>query len=65
MNRSHATEIDTAMKLLVQPSDGIMPLIQGIEKAKHSIEIVIFRFDRSDIERALENAVARGSRCTR
>jgi phosphatidylserine/phosphatidylglycerophosphate/cardiolipin synthase-like enzyme len=48
------------MKLLVQPSDGIMPLIQGIEKAKHSIDIVIFRFDRSDIERALENALARG-----
>jgi cardiolipin synthase len=48
------------MKLLVQPDDGIMPVIQGIEKAKRSVEIVIFRFDRGDIERALENAVARG-----
>ena len=48
------------MKLLVQPSDGIMPVIQGIEKAKQTIQIVIFRFDRGDVERALENAVARG-----
>jgi cardiolipin synthase A/B len=48
------------MKLLVQPTDGIMPLIRGIEKAKRSVEIVIFRLDRGDIERALENAVARG-----
>jgi phosphatidylserine/phosphatidylglycerophosphate/cardiolipin synthase-like enzyme len=48
------------MKLLVQPTDGILPLIQGIEKAQRSIHIVIFRFDRTDIERALENAVARG-----
>ena len=51
---------DKKMKLLVQPTDGITPLIQGIEKAKKSIQIVIFRFDRTDIERALEKAVARG-----
>ncbi len=48
------------MKLLVQSNDGVVPLIQGIEKAQRSIKIVIFRFDRSDVERALENAVARG-----
>ena len=48
------------MKLIVQPRDGVTPLIAGIEEAKHSIEIVIFRFDRNDVERALENAVARG-----
>jgi len=52
--------MERTMKLLVQPTDGIMPLIQGIESARRSVEIVIFRFDRSDIERALENAVARG-----
>jgi cardiolipin synthase len=51
---------DKKMKLLVQPTDGITPLIQGIEKAKKSIQVVIFRFDRTDIERALEKAVARG-----
>jgi phosphatidylserine/phosphatidylglycerophosphate/cardiolipin synthase-like enzyme len=45
---------------MVQPGDGTMPLIEGIEKAKRSIEIVVFRFDRSEIERALEKAVSRG-----
>src|SRR5512146_695850 len=48
------------MKLLVQPGDGIRPLIEGIEKAKRSVEIVVFRSDRAELERTLENAVARG-----
>ena len=48
------------MKLLVQPGDGIEAVVQGIEKAKRNVEIVIFRFDRGDVERALAKAVARG-----
>ena len=48
------------MKLLVQPTDGIMPLMKGIAQAKHSVQVAIFRLDRGDIERELENAVARG-----
>ncbi len=48
------------MKLLVQPADGIIPLIKAIDKARRSVEVVIFRLDRGDIERTLENAVARG-----
>ena len=48
------------MKLIIQPQDGIKPLIEGIEKAKKSIEIVVFRFDRSEVERAIEAAVRRG-----
>jgi cardiolipin synthase A/B len=48
------------MKLLVQPHDGIKALISGIRSAKKSIEIVIFRFDRYDIEEALKAAVGRG-----
>ena len=48
------------MKLLTQPGDGIGALLRGIEKAKKTIEIVIFRFDRQELERALENAVKRG-----
>ena len=51
---------DTQVKLLVQPGDGIMPLVRGINRAKKSVEIVIFRFDRKEIERALANAVSRG-----
>ncbi len=48
------------MKLLKQPSDGIGPLVRAIEKARKSVEIVIFRFDRIEIERALEDAAKRG-----
>ncbi|MGH9503340.1 MAG: phospholipase D-like domain-containing protein [Terriglobales bacterium] len=48
------------MKLLIQPGDGIGPLVKAIEKARESIEIVIFRFDRIEIERALADAVKRG-----
>ena len=48
------------MKLMIQPGDGVDRLIKGIKKAQKSIEIVIFRFDRSDIERALIDAVERG-----
>jgi cardiolipin synthase len=48
------------MKLLIQPGDGIERLLKGIRKAKKSVEIVIFRFDRPEIERALADAVERG-----
>lgn len=48
------------MKCLVQPGEGVMPLIRGINGAKKSVEIVIFRFNRRDIERSLAAAVARG-----
>src|ERR1700693_5535549 len=50
----------TSVRSLVQPGDGIMPLVKGINQAKKSVEIVIFRFDRTEIERALANAVSRG-----
>src|SRR5579862_800317 len=48
------------VRLLIQPGDGVLPLIKGINGARTSIEIVIFRFDRTEIERALANAVKRG-----
>lgn len=48
------------MDLLVQPGDSVALIIQGIENAKKSIEIVIFRCNRKDIERALKNANSRG-----
>jgi phosphatidylserine/phosphatidylglycerophosphate/cardiolipin synthase-like enzyme len=46
--------------LLIQPEDGVLPLIKGISAAKSMIEIVIFRFDQREVERALANAVSRG-----
>ena len=48
------------MNLLIQPDDGIAALLSGIKNAKKSIEIAIFRFDRSELEAALKAAVARG-----
>lgn len=48
------------MKLIIEPGDGIAPLLAGIKSAKKSIKIVIFRFDWRDIETALKTAVGRG-----
>ncbi len=48
------------LKLLVQPESGIEPLLDGLRSAKKSILILIFRFDRSEVERALIEAVQRG-----
>src|SRR5689334_7817748 len=53
---------NSGVKLLVQPGDSISDLVKGIDAAKKSIEILIFRFDRNEIERALENAAKRGVR---
>lgn len=50
------------MKLLIQPGDGINPLVNAINDAKESVDIAIFRFDRKEVERALINAVNRGVR---
>jgi len=60
MTRGGAGENEQKMHLLVQPRDGVAPLISAIKKARKSIELVIFRFDRKDIEQALEAAVGRG-----
>ena len=49
------------MRLLAQPGAGVMPLVEGIDGAKQSVEIVIFRLDRPEIERALANAAGRGA----
>jgi phosphatidylserine/phosphatidylglycerophosphate/cardiolipin synthase-like enzyme len=48
------------MELIVQPDDGITPLIVAIKKATKQIEITIFRFDVKELQRALEAAVTRG-----
>ena len=48
------------MKLIIQPDDGITPLLMAIKRARKTIDIVIFRFDRPELEKALAQAVARG-----
>lgn len=48
------------MRLIVEPDDGIGPVVSAIDKARTGIDIGIFRLDRGDIARALRAAVARG-----
>jgi len=48
------------MKLLVQPEDGVFPLLKAISRARRTIDMHIFRLDQKDIEKALRAAVARG-----
>jgi len=50
------------MKLIVQPDDGIAPIVTAIKQARKSVDVLIFRLDRLEIARALEAAVARGVR---
>jgi cardiolipin synthase A/B len=50
------------MELIIQPKDGLTPLISAIKKATKQIEITIFRFDLRELQRALESAVTRGVR---
>jgi phosphatidylserine/phosphatidylglycerophosphate/cardiolipin synthase-like enzyme len=48
------------MRLIIQPDAGVEPVLTAIKKAKKSIDVLIFRLDRADVARALEEAVARG-----
>jgi cardiolipin synthase len=48
------------MKLIIQPEDGIKPLIEAINGAKKSVSIVVFRFDLPELEKALKAACKRG-----
>ena len=48
------------LKLLIQPNDGIAPLLAAIKRAKKSIDILIFRMDWKELETALKAASSRG-----
>ena len=48
------------MELIVQPGDGIKPILKAVDGAKTTIDIVIFRFDLKPLEKAIEAAVSRG-----
>lgn len=48
------------MQLLVQPDDGIGPILRAIQSARRTIDIHIFRLDRKLIEKALRDAIGRG-----
>lgn len=48
------------MELIIEPKDGLVPLVAAIKKATKQIDITIFRFDLKELQRALETAVTRG-----
>ncbi|MCX6545831.1 MAG: phospholipase D-like domain-containing protein [Acidobacteria bacterium] len=52
------------MRLIVEPLDGVAPLVAAIRRARKSVEIAVFRLDRKDLEEALVAAAARGVRVT-
>jgi cardiolipin synthase len=52
------------VKLIIEPADGVAPILAALKGARKSIEIAIFRFDRPDLEKALIAAAARGVRVT-
>ena len=52
------------MKLIIEPDDGAAPLHAALKSARKTLEIAIFRFDRSDIAALLKAAVADGVKVT-
>ena len=48
------------VELIVQPADGVKPLLQTIAAAQKSIDLMIFRFDLKQMEKELEAARDRG-----
>jgi phosphatidylserine/phosphatidylglycerophosphate/cardiolipin synthase-like enzyme len=52
------------VRLIIEPADGVAPLLSAISHARKSVEIAVFRLDRRDVEKALTAAAARGVRVT-
>jgi cardiolipin synthase len=52
------------VKLIIEPADGVAPLLSAIKNAKKRVEIAIFRFDHKGIEAALKAAAEKGVRVT-
>ncbi len=48
------------MPLIVQPEDGVTPLVKGIRGAKKTLDMPIFRLDHIEIDKAIASAVKRG-----
>jgi cardiolipin synthase A/B len=48
------------MRLIVQPDEGIEPVLHAISRARRTLDVSIFRLDHGDVTKALKAAVARG-----
>ena len=49
------------VKLIVQPDDGLAPVLESIDRARKSLDFIIFRLDSKDIEKAAAAAVTRSA----
>jgi cardiolipin synthase len=48
------------VQLIIQPESGVVPVVKAIKAARKTIDVMIFRFDRNEVEKALGAAVQRG-----
>jgi cardiolipin synthase A/B len=48
------------VSVIVQPDDGLQPVLKAINGAKRTLDLIIFRFDLKPVEKAIEAAVKRG-----
>ncbi len=48
------------MQLIIEPDEGVTPLLALIKGARESVDMAIFRFDRRDLEKALRAAIEKG-----
>ncbi len=60
MENGRQKEGGLSVELIIQPKDGMTPLVVAIKKATRQIDVTIFRFDVKELQRALESAVTRG-----
>ena len=58
--RRRTAEATDPVKLIVQPDNGLTPILQAVKRAQKRLDLIIFRFDRDELEKALAAAVARG-----
>lgn len=52
--------LQLGVQVITQPDDGLTPILRAIKRARKSLDIVIFRFDLTDLEDELAAAVERG-----
>jgi phosphatidylserine/phosphatidylglycerophosphate/cardiolipin synthase-like enzyme len=48
------------VKLIVQPDDGLEPVLESMQRARKTLDLIIFRLDSKEIEKAATAAVTRG-----
>jgi cardiolipin synthase len=54
------TDRGASVEILIQPEDGLGPLLAALARARKTIDMTIFRLDLDPVRKALEAAVRRG-----